>query len=197
MKSMQIEAKYFYFASKISSKDETRPHIQGVSFESTPKELKLVATDGHRLIAFDQVTAVDITDTFSIIIKPTKDLVKACKPGKMDKVLEVDEDGNCKVISEVEVIYVSPTSLKLDVDFPNYRQVLPKSLDTETRVSDFSVNPNYLLDFGLDSGTVTINLLGHRMDPLVVSNAKYPNMIGVIMPMRNESGVSLSRWLDE
>jgi DNA polymerase-3 subunit beta len=113
-----------------ASLDETRYNLNGVYFEVLPSDgkLRMVATDGHRLALVDRAIGEQMAGLTSGVIIPRKGLAEL-------KRLVDEEDAD-----EIEIGFESNNGLarKGDVtlvmrliegEFPNYKQVIPKSSD--------------------------------------------------------------------
>lgn len=112
-----------------ASVDETRYNLNGVYFEvlGDRSEIRMVATDGHRLACVDRPIEGDASALTSGVIIPRKGL------GELKRLVdEVDAE-------EIEIAFGSQSGLarKGDVslvmrliegEFPNYAQVIPKDL---------------------------------------------------------------------
>ena len=112
-----------------ASVDETRYNLNGVYFEVLGEtgEIRLVATDGHRLACVDHAIDGDVSALASGVIIPRKGL------GELKRL--VDEPD----AEEIELAFARNSGLarKGDVtlvmrliegEFPNYNQVIPKDL---------------------------------------------------------------------
>jgi DNA polymerase-3 subunit beta len=103
------------------SQDESRPYLNGLHFVVRPGELRLVATDGHRL-ALARL-AIDGDASMSGII-PRKAV------HEMGRVLGAS-DGAGVAIRENQFVLRLPgfvlASKLVEGQFPNYEQVLPKA----------------------------------------------------------------------
>jgi DNA polymerase-3 subunit beta len=112
-----------------ASVDETRYNLNGVYLEvlGDTGEIRLVATDGHRLACVDREIDGDCSALASGVIIPRKGL------GELKRL--VDEDD----ADEIELAFANNSGLarKGDVtlvmrliegEFPNYNQVIPKDL---------------------------------------------------------------------
>jgi DNA polymerase-3 subunit beta len=112
-----------------ASVDETRYNLNGVYLEvlSETDEIRLVATDGHRLACVDRTIEGDVSALASGVIIPRKGL------GELKRL--VDEDD----AEDIELAFANNSGLarKGDVtlvmrliegEFPNYNQVIPKNL---------------------------------------------------------------------
>ena len=113
-----------------ASLDETRYNLNGVYFEVLGEsgEIRLVATDGHRLACVDREIEGDISALASGVIIPRKGL------GELKRLVD-EEDAE-----EIELAFADNNGLarKGDVtlvmrliegEFPNYNQVIPKDLN--------------------------------------------------------------------
>jgi DNA polymerase III subunit beta len=105
------------------SRDETRPALQGVFWEITPKSFTMVATDGHRLTRTRRDLELGVKNPRKFI---------ASSAG-LQQVLRLVDD------VEKVTVYVGDSQLSFEVgnttvhtrlvegSFPNYEQVIPKN----------------------------------------------------------------------
>jgi DNA polymerase-3 subunit beta len=178
-----------------ASVDETRYNLNGVYLEvlSETGQIRMVATDGHRLAYADRVLGEDVSSLASGVIIPRKGL------NELKRL--VDEDD----ADEVELAFEANSGLarKGDVtlvmrliegEFPNYRQVLPKeanwqiTLPTEglvhslRRVAVFSSERSRAVKFELSEGKLAISSnnpdLGEAREELDIDFAGEPLTIG-------------------
>jgi len=111
-----------------ASLDETRYNLNGVYFEvlSEEERIRMVATDGHRLSYVDRAVGAGIENLASGVIIPRKGLVE------LKRLVDEDE------ADEVELAFEGSSGLArrggvtlvmrlIEGEFPNYRQVVPKS----------------------------------------------------------------------
>lgn len=113
------------------STDETRISLGGVYAESVEKnEIRLVATDGHRLSMVErEIAGVDLKPG---VILPRKGLVEA-------KRLLEDGDGEVRLsiggnLARVERAGVELFMRLIEGEFPDYRQVIPKETKRHVRI---------------------------------------------------------------
>ncbi len=105
------------------STDETRASLNGILIEGTDDgELRIVATDGHRLAMIDR--PIDGATAGSAAIIPRKAVVE------IRKILESGEDDLDLIVGD-GVAYVIRGSVEMSMrliegDFPDYNQVVPK-----------------------------------------------------------------------
>lgn len=132
-------------AHLFTSKESTRYYLNGVAIEWNGAHLTAVATDGHRLVAFnlphdDSLTA---DDKFSIIIP--NDVLKNWKLNKnfndAELSIETAPDGkiSCALHAEGTGVMFSP----IDGVFPDWRRIIPAELSGDV----MQFNTAYLDDF--------------------------------------------------
>jgi DNA polymerase-3 subunit beta len=104
------------------SHDESRFALNGVLFVFQPKELRLVATDGHRLAVASRSVGEGLSGTTGIV--PRKAVVEIAR------VLGGSEDVQI-AITENQFVLQMPnfvmTARLIEGQFPNYEAVLPKA----------------------------------------------------------------------
>ncbi|CAN5854389.1 DNA polymerase III subunit beta [soil metagenome] len=102
--------------------DETRFHLNGVSFESDGSKATMVSTDGHRLSKVERTIANGPKLTAGVII-PKKGLIE------IRKVL--DTSPSCKIAIKTPHLFLVQDDIALavkliDARFPDYEGVIPK-----------------------------------------------------------------------
>jgi DNA polymerase-3 subunit beta len=123
--------------ARSASKDETRPVLTGVLVSAAGQELTMVATDSYRLSV--KHTALE---------SPLKGAIEANVPARALQELariaqSVEESelavslGQNQVVFEIGDIVLS--SRLIDGQFPNYRQLLPESVEHELRLSSSEI----------------------------------------------------------
>ncbi|HMH52881.1 MAG TPA: DNA polymerase III subunit beta [Candidatus Acidoferrum sp.] len=104
------------------SHDESRFALNGVLFSFQPKELRLVATDGHRLAVASRSVGEGLSGTTGIV--PRKAVVEIAR------VLGGSEDVQI-AITENQFVLQMPnfvmTARLIEGQFPNYEAVLPRA----------------------------------------------------------------------
>jgi DNA polymerase-3 subunit beta len=132
-----VEAEQFVrMVDKVSfctSKDETRPSLNGAFWEFTADSMGMTATDGHRLATFKTNGKFKALAGKNMIVPP-KALAHAVRI--------VSSEGESSVEVSVHenhvAFFVGDTTINsrlLEGPFPNYRQVIPKDNDKELVVS--------------------------------------------------------------
>jgi len=111
-----------------ASTDETRYNLNGVYFELLDEgaKLRMVATDGHRLALADRPVGTEATGLASGVILPRKALaeLKRLVDEEDADEIELGFEGNSALARKGEVTLVMRL---VEGEFPNYRQVVPKS----------------------------------------------------------------------
>ncbi|MEE9240390.1 MAG: DNA polymerase III subunit beta [bacterium] len=110
------------------SQDETRYTYNGVFMESEDENLRLVATDGHRLAMIERSDlGADFNGGVIIHKKALGELVKLLSESEGDVEIFLQKN---HVIFRVDDIELS--SRLIDGDFPKYKQVIPQ--DSQHRI---------------------------------------------------------------
>ncbi len=111
-----------------ASSDETRYNLNGVYLEVLEAEqrLRMVATDGHRLGYADRSFGAEVSKIVSGVIIPRKGMAE------LKRLVDEDDADEIDLGFAANNVVASTPSVKLvmrliEGEFPNYRQVLPKS----------------------------------------------------------------------
>jgi DNA polymerase-3 subunit beta len=119
--------------ARSASKDETRPVLTGILMSASDVELRMVATDSYRLSVKQTVLASPLQGSIeaNVPARALAELVRiAQQVGSKSLAASV---GQNQVVFELDDIVLS--SRLLDGQFPNYRQLLPESVEHELRVA--------------------------------------------------------------
>ncbi|MGZ5958312.1 MAG: DNA polymerase III subunit beta [Myxococcaceae bacterium] len=179
------------------STDETRYNLNGVYFEPSPGEIRMVATDGHRLaLALGKVDG-DFKLKKGVIL-PKKGLYELKK-----LLAEAVEGGEEKPKADLGFVESSAIFRRpgvvlvmrlIEGMFPDYRQVIPKAgekvvklgrqsfLDTLRRVSILASDKAHAVKLELSKGTLRVLSqnpdLGEAKEEVTVEYAGEPLKIG-------------------
>jgi DNA polymerase III subunit beta len=119
--------------SRSASKDETRPVLTGVLISAGGQELTMVATDSYRLSIKHTSLEAPLDGGIEANV-PARALQEL---GRISQSVEETELtislGQNQVVFEIGDIVLS--SRLIDGQFPNYRQLLPESVEHELRLS--------------------------------------------------------------
>jgi DNA polymerase-3 subunit beta len=153
-----------------TSLDETRYNLNGVYFEVLPDggKIRMVATDGHRLAFVDRNVGPDVEGLASGVIVPRKGLaeLKRLVDEEDADEIELAFEGSNGLARKGDVLLVMRL---IEGEFPNYRQVVPKSvgrrliLATEPlshalrRVALLSAERSRAVRFELSEGKITVS----------------------------------------
>ncbi|MBN2564477.1 MAG: DNA polymerase III subunit beta [Candidatus Eisenbacteria bacterium] len=112
-----------------TSKDETRPSLNGALWEFSADGMGMTATDGHRLATFRAQGDYKSLAGKNLIVPP-----KAL--GHTVRIISAEGDGDVSVsVHENHVaFFIGSTTINsrlLEGPFPNYKQVIPKDNDKE------------------------------------------------------------------
>ena len=123
--------------SRSASKDETRPVLTGVLISAGGQELTMVATDSYRLsikhASLD--AALDGSIEANIPARALQELARIVQSTETPEL--VISLGQNQVVFEIGDILLS--SRLIDGQFPNYRQLLPESVEHELRLSSAEI----------------------------------------------------------
>lgn len=119
--------------ARSASRDETRPVLTGILMSATGQELRMVATDSYRL-------SVKETKLEAPLQKPIEANVPARALQELVRIAQqAPEDSLAVSVGQNQVIFeLGDTILSsrlIDGQFPNYRQLLPESVEHELRVA--------------------------------------------------------------
>ena len=116
-----------------ASSDYSRPIFTGILMEiNQGNQLKLVATDTHRLAYTEIMMDKDRSDINTSVIIPSRSLIEISRIfGMDDSELKIYIDRN-KILFEADGIKI--TSRLIEGQFVNYRQVIPEDYSTRVRL---------------------------------------------------------------
>src|SRR5712671_6664532 len=114
------------------SADETRHNLNGVYFESTQGNVRMVATDGHRLSLIERPAPGNFNMTKGVIV-PRKGLFE------LRRLLGEESTGPCELgFTESSGVFrrgdLTMVMRLIDGVFPDYMQVIPKEADRTVTV---------------------------------------------------------------
>jgi DNA polymerase-3 subunit beta len=175
------------------SADETRHNLNGVFFETAQGNVRMVATDGHRLSLIERPAPGNFNLKKGVIV-PRKGLLE------LKRLLDEDHEGPCELgFTESSGVFqrgdVQMVMRLIDGVFPDYMQVIPKEaertltvdrprlLDTLRRMSILSSDRTtnaVKLELGKDTLKVTSQNpdLGDAKEEIPVSYSGTPLQIG-------------------
>ncbi len=152
--------------AKSASRDETRPVLTGILMSASGQELRMVATDSYRLSVKETTLETPLQGTLeaNVPARALQELVRISQ-GAPGESLAVSVGQN-QVIFELGDIVLS--SRLIDGQFPNYRQLLPESVEHELRLASAEVTDvvrrisllaqkNSPLRLSFSEGTLTVS----------------------------------------
>jgi DNA polymerase III subunit beta len=123
--------------SRSASKDETRPVLTGVLISAGGQELRMVATDSYRL-SVKQAALESALDGSVEANVPARALQELARIAQSVEESELTVSlGQNQIVFEIGEIVLS--SRLIDGQFPNYRQLLPESVEHELRLSSSEI----------------------------------------------------------
>lgn len=176
---MKLNVKYLKAAAIVASKEETRYYLKGVAVQAGDKGAFIVATDGHRAMAFRQSSEAQAP--VDIIIPA--DIIAGIKPNKYDERAELTQESENRW--RIDYCGTSIVFSPIDGTFPEWRRVVPKEISGETA----QFNPAYVGDFAkvakalaAEGDCVKIAHNGGR--PALVTFGDAIDGFGLLMPTR-------------
>jgi DNA polymerase-3 subunit beta len=119
--------------ARSASRDETRPILTGILVSASGQELRMVATDSYRLSVKETQLDAPLNGSFeaNVPARALQELARIAQQANAEE-LAISAGAN-QVVFEVGGIVLS--SRLIDGQFPNYRQLLPESVEHELRLS--------------------------------------------------------------
>jgi len=119
--------------ARSASRDETRPVLTGILISASGQELRMVATDSYRLSVKETTLQEQLQGTLeaNVPARALNELVRISQQTTADS-LSVSVGQNQVVFEFGDTIL---SSRLIDGQFPNYRQLLPESVDHELRLA--------------------------------------------------------------
>jgi DNA polymerase III subunit beta len=119
--------------ARSASRDETRPVLTGILISASGPELRMVATDSYRLSVKETALEPPLEGSLEANV-PARALQELARIEQQADVEEIAVSvGQNQAIFELGGIVLS--SRLIDGQFPNYRQLLPESVEHELRLS--------------------------------------------------------------
>jgi DNA polymerase-3 subunit beta len=148
-----------------SGDDELRPVMNGIFFDITPEELVFVASDGHKLVRFKNLTVTGNEKAAFILPKKPANLLKTILPR---------EEGNVTIGFDTNNAYVTMDNFILvcrliEGRYPNYNGVIPQNnpykltvdrlnfLNALKRVTVFSNSASSLIKLNVSPNSIFIS----------------------------------------
>jgi len=119
--------------ARSASRDETRPVLTGILMSASGQELRMVATDSYRLSVKQTSLESPLQGTLeaNVPARALQELARIAQQAPAES-LAVSVGQN-QVVFEIGDVALS--SRLIDGQFPNYRQLLPESVEHELRLS--------------------------------------------------------------
>jgi DNA polymerase-3 subunit beta len=115
--------------ARSASRDETRPVLTGILMSASGTELRMVATDSYRLSVKETVLDAPLEGSLeaNVPARALQELARIAQPAMSESVAV--SVGQNQVVFELGDVVLS--SRLIDGQFPNYRQLLPESVEHE------------------------------------------------------------------
>jgi DNA polymerase-3 subunit beta len=119
--------------ARSASRDETRPVLTGILMSASGQELRMVATDSYRLSVKETALESPLEGSLeaNVPARALQELVRIAQQAPSESIAV--SMGQNQAIFELGDVVLS--SRLIDGQFPNYRQLLPESVEHELRLS--------------------------------------------------------------
>lgn len=203
MNTVNLNVNHLRAALLCAGDKDIRYYLNGVCVEILPREVRLIATDGHRLCILrraNQDNEPDNAPASLIIPRATLKGIKAMTKCT-DCILHYDAANLTAECKLSELADGGRTFTPIDGKFPDYSRVVPSEVSGE--MAEF--NPQYLADFA-DLVRIAFNSGKRMLFPDIYRNGRggaaviqsgHPEFIGVLMPMEmRPEGFARPDWFD-
>jgi DNA polymerase III sliding clamp (beta) subunit (PCNA family) len=179
------------------STDETRVHLNSLLLETVRNDtqLRLVATDGHRLVAVDVDASIDRGGSVMLPLSAVKRLVRdVTVPRKRGALVDVElcasPDARSLTVTQGPLMGATHACADPGVyKFPTYRDVIPTAF--AGHIARPSISARYLseaadvfAELTDRSDAVQVSVGASELDPIVMTSPAYDRAVVVVMPMR-------------
>jgi len=119
--------------ARSASRDETRPVLTGILMSASGQELRMVATDSYRLSVKETALESPLQGSLeaNVPARALQELVRIAQQAPSESIAV--SVGQNQAIFELGDVVLS--SRLIDGQFPNYRQLLPESVEHELRLA--------------------------------------------------------------
>ena len=149
-----VKANLFAVAAMFQDPKESQHNVRGVRIESGGV---MVASDGKKLLALQDTGAS--VQLGPVTVEPSRDTLKACKPGR---ILCVMADGALEVRDGESLVSRQEGAWNEDQNYPDWRRIVRHVTDN-FEAGNVAVNPVYLKPF-LDAAK-PLGCGGVQIDP--------------------------------
>jgi len=124
--------------ARSASRDETRPVLTGILMSASGQELRMVATDSYRLSVKQTALETPLQGSLeaNVPARALQELARIAQQAEQDDSLAVSVGQN-QVVFELGDVVLS--SRLIEGQFPNYRQLLPESVEHELRLASAEI----------------------------------------------------------
>jgi DNA polymerase-3 subunit beta len=119
--------------ARSASRDETRPVLTGILISASEQELRMVATDSYRLSVKRTTLETPLQGSLEANV-PARALQELARIAQQSESAELTAGvGQNQVVFELDGVVLS--SRLIDGQFPNYRQLIPESVEHELHLA--------------------------------------------------------------
>jgi DNA polymerase-3 subunit beta len=183
---MELNVKYLKAAAIVASKEDVRYYLKGVAVQAGDKGAFIVATDGHRALAFRQTSEAQAS--VNIIIPA--DIIAGIKSSKYDERAELTQESENRW--RIDYCGTSIVFSPIDGTFPDWRRIVPKEISGETA----QFNPAYVGDFAKVAKALAakgdcVKIAQNGQGPALVTFGDDIDGFGLLMPTRANQGSTI------
>src|SRR5271166_5179009 len=177
--------------ARSASRDETRPVLTGILMSASGQQLRMVATDSYRLSVKETALEEPLEGSLeaNVPARALAELARIAQQGPAETIAA--SVGQNQVVFEIGEVMLS--SRLIDGQFPNYRQLLPESVEHELRLASAELTDvvrrisllaqkNAPLRLSFSEGTLTVSAqtpdIGEASESIPVPFSGEPFEIG-------------------
>lgn len=187
---MELNVKYLKAAAIVASKEKPlRHYLTGVAVQAGDNGAFIVATDGHRALAFRQTSEAQAPVD---IIIPTE-IIAGVKPHKGVDIVYLTRESENRW--RIDYCGASIVFSPIDGTFPDWRRLVPKAVSGETA----QFNPAYVGDFAKVAKALAakghcVTIAHNGNGPALVSFGDDIDGFGLLMPRRAQASEKAPDW---
>jgi DNA polymerase-3 subunit beta len=148
-----------------TAEDDLRPVMNGIYFDITPDDITYVASDGHKLVRFKDLSAKTGKQTSLILPKKPANLLRTVLPKESGNVTIGFDESNAYIeFGKIQII-----SRLIEGRYPNYNGVIPKEnpykvtvdrlsfTNALKRVTVFANPTSFLVKLGVSTNAIVVS----------------------------------------
>lgn len=206
MKTIQLNPRFLKGAAVCAAKQDIRYYLNGVLVDIRERETRIIATDGHRLIALRRELDKDDENQEPAQIIIPGDVIKAIKPQKalVDCLLSYDpaqwaEGFEGKRECKLSILAGPDLSFEpIDGKFPDYERTLPRtvpSMEYGHFNGELIAGFTKAIRIAFDNDRLFAQVWTNGAEGSASVTCGREEFYGVVMPMRGLSVFDAPAWV--